>query len=201
MVDKVSFGGFKNTGARICDYYDKNNKFLFRILKLNTELTNDALGNDLLEISSLTSQIKPKLTGDVPEVIMQRLDVIASKSELTGSDNRLDVVLYLSHSPEGYSPIRYFLVNNKLCEVKSENLKVFEKIADLFKKIVNTKNENFVLDRNYFGSGACKYNMMIKNPVDIVPSLHDMHRPAYVKWLAQGLVDGITQAVAEFLGC
>ena len=175
---EVSFKGFKNAGVQKHIMYDRFGRKKVQLTILNCELTNNGVEKDLDSFKSVFSksvnQYNPKFLN----------------------------LGYWQHrkSPYTNETVDLYFINGDEYKVHENNLGFFEKIAQLLKKIIVTKNENFQLNSDYLSSADMYENFIFsqdeRENSDMIGS---MHAPENVKSVAEFLLNKITDDVEAVL--
>lgn len=173
---EVSFHGFKNAGVQRHMLYDIRGKKASLSI-FNTELTNDARGHDLDEFKK-----------------------IFQKSSNKQNPNFLNLQVWqLFRGKNLASPECRFFVNDKEFRVNDKNLELFGKIARLLKKIVNTDEKDFKVNKDYLESEDMAKNFVSVDEAEDSELIESMHEPEKVKVIAEDLLNKITDVVEEVL--
>ena len=176
---KVSFTGFKNAGMQINQINNENGEPRMWLSIFNCELTNDTFGKDL-------DAFRPVFNNNT------------SSDDSRKNFLNLQFWHYLRDSDrEKYGD--KFVINQKEYPVNMENMRIFQKLADLFKKVNGTPDYLFKCDKSYLESDNCVKSFILPPVLQNEDRLRAIHDVENIKSMSQYLVDEITNAVAEFL--
>jgi len=179
MITDVNFRGFKNAGMQVNQICNEAGELKMLLTILNTELTNDYAGKELDTFYSILRKTPNK----------------TNKKFLN-----LQFWQYLQLDDR----VKYddkFVINDVEYSVNMENLGVFEKLVKLFKKIKETPEYLFCVNKDYVTSSDCIDSFIL--PPDCVDKerLAVIHDPENVKSVCEYLSKEITEAVSYLLEC
>jgi len=174
---EVSFKGFKNTGVQRHVLYNYAGKKRAELTIFNCELTNDVKGKDLDTFE--------KILKDFPNKV---------------NKNFLNIGFWrYSKNPHINSFESKFFINQKVCTVDMTTLGIFEKIAQLLKRITDTKEQDFVVNKDYLKSDDMRGSFLMDDEEDDMELISNMHNPEAVKTISKKLLDNITDSVEDVL--
>lgn len=177
---KVSFTGFKNTGIQLNQLCNENGEPRMWLCIFNCELTNDVFGNDL-------DTFKPTL----------------NKTNASDNNSRKNFLnLQFWHYLRDCDKAKYgdkFVINQKEYPVNMENLRIFQNLTNLFKKVNKTPDHRFVYDKSYLDSDNCVKSFILPPVLQNEDRLKEIHNITNIKEISEYLIDEITNAVAEYL--
>ena len=179
MIDKVSFCGFKNTGVQMSPLCDQDGELKMLLTIFNTRLTNDVWGKDLKTFKS----------------VLKKSSNLSNKKILN-----LRYWQFMQNADRAvYNDI--FEINGVEYPVNKNNLKLFQNLANLLKDIKDAPGFMFYVSKGYYKTPVCIDNFLLPERYVNKENLKIMHEPESVRKVCNYLLDEITGAVAEFLGC
>ena len=171
----ISFQGFKNAGVQNLKFYDRTGE-IGRATIFNCELTNTT-EQDLDAFRGLIE----KMANPVNHNFLN----IQSIERKKGKDK-----FYQSSS---------FRINEKECPVNKDTLWIFGTIARFLRKICETPNENFIVNKDYLEGDDVIESFLGLDEETGRDVLDTMHSPENVKEDTQNMLDCITNAVDNYL--
>lgn len=171
----VNFMGIKNIGAENIKIFDITGPRGKNSI-LNLELTNDLNSRDLDNFRDI---------------------FIISSNKINKNFLNLSHLAY-DKDGIGVNTEDIFLINDKEFKVEMDNLSIFQKIADILKKIIGMNNNDFIINKDYLDSKDCLDSFILDRNVnkEIIKALHE---PQNVKATAKELLDVITSSVYDVL--
>ena len=128
----VSFQGIKNVGAYSLKELDSiTNKEKTMYACVNLELT-DRMGRDLTNMENIIKRYRNPINKN-----FIKLDYI-NKDRIANYDEDL------------------LILNGKELKISDENLSIFEKLMQLFGKVLDTPKEELIVNRDFLTSEDCK---------------------------------------------
>ena len=172
----VTFQGFRNTGVQNITLKRFPNEEI-KISLLNLELTNDITGKDLNSFEKILKKYP---------------------NEINHNFLNLGIWEYKDKFNEG-STYSGLVINDKDCIISYKNLSLLEKVANLIKKILNTSEAKFVVNKDYIENEAANHFFFSNSLKSDEKNLYTMHSPENVKQVSKDILKKMTKMVDEFL--
>lgn len=174
---EINFKGFKNAGAQ--SVFQQGLLILPDALTvtLNCELTNNIKGKDLDSFERVLKDAPNKINHNFLTVQMLRY----------------------KRNPKDDVPSDVFYINDKVHKISMENLSLFQKIAEFLKKIINTPNNEFVVNRGFVESDDFPRFFELDIEGMDAEAIRRIYNPNDVKNVAKTLLKRMTEDIEAFL--